>query len=325
MLAAEAASRVGAVDVLVNNAGDSSSAPFRKIPLEEWNRVMAVNATGTFLCTREVAPAMIERKFGRIVNVASLAGISGARYVAHYSAAKHAVIGFTRSVALELEGSGVTANAVCPGYVDTPMTARTISNVAERSGMPPAEALAAVLATTGQSRLQTTAEVAQQVLALCTGSANGQAVLLGGIPTASRVDGGGDMSQEIVNPESLGAPKGFSHGVLAPAGRTLYVAGQPGWDDNATGARPGFPEQFARALDRVLAVVRQAGGKPGDITRLTAYVTDLAAYRMARPALGKVWGERFGQYYPAMALVEVKGLVDRGAIVEIEATAVLGG
>lgn len=315
LLAAEAVVRMGAVDLLINNAGDSGSAPFRRITLAEWNRMLAVNATGTFLCTREMAPPMVERKFGRIVNVASRVGLEGGRYVSHYSAAKHAVIGFTRSVALELAGTGVTANAVCPGYVDTPMTQRTIENTSARMGVDAEQALAAVLASGGQSRLVTAEEVANEVLALCTGDSNGAAVLMDG----------GAMEPEIVNPEALGAPKGFSHGVLTPHnGRVLFVAGQPGWDGEAPGPRPGFPEQFARSLDRVLAVVKQAGGEPSSIGRLTVYVTDLAAYKMARPALAKVWGDRFGRYYPAMALIEVKNLVDRGALVEIEATAVIG-
>jgi enamine deaminase RidA (YjgF/YER057c/UK114 family) len=132
------------------------------------------------------------------------------------------------------------------------------------------------------------------------------------------------MTHEIVNPESLGAPKGWSHGVLAPAGgRVLFVAGQVGCDGDAAEA-PGFVAQFARALDKTLTVVRTAGGGPTDVARLTVYVTDLAAYRAERKALGEVWRERFGTYYPAMALVEVKGLVDRGAMLEIEATAVVG-
>ena len=134
------------------------------------------------------------------------------------------------------------------------------------------------------------------------------------------------MSFEIVNPESLGAPKGWSNGVLASRdGRLLFVAGQSGWEEGAAGAPPGFAPQFARALDKVLAVVGAAGGRPGDVARLTIYVTDLAAYKASLKALGEAWRARFGKYYPAMALVEVKGLVDRGALVEIEATAVIGG
>lgn len=134
------------------------------------------------------------------------------------------------------------------------------------------------------------------------------------------------MSFEIVNPAALGAPRGFSHGVLAPGGgRVLFVAGQAGWEEGAAGEPPGFAAQFGRALDKVLAVVREAGGTPTDVARLTIYVTNVAEYRGAREELAGVWQARMGRYYPAMALLEVKALVDRGARVEIEATAVLGG
>lgn len=133
------------------------------------------------------------------------------------------------------------------------------------------------------------------------------------------------MRFEIINPESLGAPKGWSNGLLARGeGRLLFVAGQAGWEDGASGEPPGLVEQFGRALDKVLAVVRAAGGGPGDVARLTIYVTDLEAYRASRKPLGAAWRERFGTHYPAMALVQVTGLVDRGAVVEIEATAVVG-
>ena len=172
---------IGPVDVLVNAAGASSSEALRRITLAEWNRMMAVNATGTFLCVREFAPGMVERGFGRIVNLASVAGLEGAKYIAHYSAAKHAVVGLTRSVGAELEGSGVAIVALCPGYVDTPMTVATIENVRARTSMSADAALAAVLATTGQSRLLTSDEVAAAVVALCreTGAAsNGHAIVL---------------------------------------------------------------------------------------------------------------------------------------------------
>lgn len=134
------------------------------------------------------------------------------------------------------------------------------------------------------------------------------------------------MSFEIINPAGLGAPKGWNHGLLAPRdGRLLFVAGQAGWESGATGTPPTFVDQFARALDKVLTVVRTAGGRPRDIARLTVYVTDLAAYQEGRQALGEAWRARMGTYYPAVSLVEVKGLVDHGALVEIEATAVIGG
>ena len=180
-LGREARRLLGRVDILVNGAGAASSAPLRRISLEDWNRMIAANATSAFLCTREFAPEMVERGFGRVVSIASRAGLEGARYVAHYSAAKHAVIGLTRSVALEVAGTGVTANAICPGYVDTPMTDRTLAAIEARTGLGRDAALAAVLETTGQGRLLTADEVAEVVLGLCredAGAVNGQAILL---------------------------------------------------------------------------------------------------------------------------------------------------
>lgn len=134
------------------------------------------------------------------------------------------------------------------------------------------------------------------------------------------------MTFEIVNPKELGEPKGWNNGLLAPkGGRLLFVAGQAGWESEAPGEPPGFVEQFGRALDKVLLIVREAGGEAVDIGRVTIYVTDLAAYRAGLKPLGDVWRARMGQHYPAVAMLEVKGLVDRGAVVEIEATAVLTG
>jgi 2-hydroxycyclohexanecarboxyl-CoA dehydrogenase len=318
----EAARRhAGNIDILVNNAGTAASAPLERIGLDDWNTMLAVNATGTFLCSREFVPDMVARGRGRVVNVASIAGLEGGRYIAHYSAAKHAVIGFTRSLAHEVEGTGVTVNAVCPGYVDTSITTRSVDHVVARTGKSRDEALAAILATTGQSRLIAPGEVAEVVLALCRDDAagtNGHAQVLEGIV--------GESGFDIVNPKELGEPKGWSNGMLAPArGRLLLVAGQTGLPAQGAAAPPPFADQFARALDRVLAVVREAGGRPVDIGRMTVFVTDLAAYLDSRKALGELWRERFGKHYPAMALIEVRGLVDVGAVVEIEATAVIGG
>jgi enamine deaminase RidA (YjgF/YER057c/UK114 family) len=134
------------------------------------------------------------------------------------------------------------------------------------------------------------------------------------------------MKFEVINPEALGAPKGWNNGLLAPKeGRLLFIAGQAGWEEEARGEPPDFAGQFARAMDKVLAVVRGAGGEPDDLARVTIYVTDLALYRASTKALGEAWRARLGKHYPAVALVEVSGLVDRGATVEIEATAVISG
>ena len=132
------------------------------------------------------------------------------------------------------------------------------------------------------------------------------------------------MRFEVINPEALGAPKGWNNGLLAPReGRLLFIAGQAGWEEGTPGNPPDFAGQFARAMDKVLSVLRAAGGAPTDLARVTMYVTDLEAYRASRKAIGEAWRERLGKHFPAVALVEVSGLVDPGAVVEIEATAVL--
>ena len=129
---------------------------------------------------------------------------------------------------------------------------------------------------------------------------------------------------EIFNPPRLGDPTGWNNGLLAPTGgRLLFVAGQNASGTSGRVESEDFVEQFALALDHVLAVVREAGGEPQHIGRMTVYVTDLATYMASRAELGVVYRARMGRHYPAMALVEVSGLVDDGAVVEIEATAVL--
>ena len=129
---------------------------------------------------------------------------------------------------------------------------------------------------------------------------------------------------QVINPQSLGAPRGFSHGLLAPAGaRLLFVAGQNAADGQGIVSDSDFAAQFDAALARVLAVVQEAGGTPAHVARMTVFVSDLDAYLASRPRLADVWKRRMGKHYPAMALVEVSALVDSGALVEIEATAVI--
>jgi len=182
-LASEAVARVGAVDILVTCAGVAWSAPLARQTLEDWERIFAVNVTGTFLATRAFLPAMMERGRGRVIHLASVAGLAGAKYIAAYAASKHAVVGFTRAVAAEAAPRGVTVNALCPGYVDTEMTEESVARIVDRAGLSEAEARAAILATSHQGRLIEPEEVARAVTWLCEDAArgvNGQAIVIDG-------------------------------------------------------------------------------------------------------------------------------------------------
>jgi len=132
------------------------------------------------------------------------------------------------------------------------------------------------------------------------------------------------MRAETIDPQELGAPSGYSNGMLAPAGaRLLFVAGQVGWDSTQTMVEGGFVAQFEQALANILTVVRAAGGDPGDVVRLTIYVTNRSAYLEALRDVGVAYRRQMGRHFPAMALVEVRGLLEDGAVVEIEATAAI--
>lgn len=181
---AACAERLGGADVLVNNAGVAESAPLVKTDDETWRRHLEINLTGTFYCTRAALPFMIERGWGRIINVASIAGKTGGAYISAYSASKHGVIGLTRSVALEVASKGVTVNAVCPGFVETEMTRRGVENIVEKTGRTHEEALDALRRTSPQNRLVTPEEVA--ALALLLASEDGRGIT----GQAINVDGG---------------------------------------------------------------------------------------------------------------------------------------
>jgi NAD(P)-dependent dehydrogenase (short-subunit alcohol dehydrogenase family) len=174
---------LGPVDVLVNNAGISSSAPTAKTSLADWRSQFEVNATGAFLCTREVLPGMRSRDRGRIVTVASTAGHVGYRYTTGYTASKHAAVGLMRAVAAEITGTGVTANAVCPAFVRTDMTADSVARIRERTGRDEADAEAALAAASPLGRLLEPAEVAFAVAFFAAEEAaaiNGQTLVLDG-------------------------------------------------------------------------------------------------------------------------------------------------
>ncbi|MBV9924406.1 MAG: SDR family oxidoreductase [Acidobacteria bacterium] len=171
-------------DVLVNNAGVAESSKFTETSDEFWRRHLDINLTGTFHCMRAALPSMVEKGWGRVVNVASVAGKTGAPYVAAYTASKHGVVGLTRSVALEVARTGVTVNAVCPGYVDTEMTARAVENIQAKTGRTAADALEAIKRMSPQQRLVTPEEVA--ALALLLASDDGRGIT----GQAINVDGG---------------------------------------------------------------------------------------------------------------------------------------
>lgn len=180
---ADVAKRFGRLDILVNNAGIAKGGPFLKTEDETWREIFEVNLFSVAACTRLALPGMIEAGWGRVVNVASIAGLRGSPYTTAYTASKHALVGMTRSLALETAKKGVTVNAVCPGYVDTPMTDRTVANVQEKTGRSAEEARADIEKLGQQGRLLEADEVGAAIAFLClpdSGGINGASLPLGG-------------------------------------------------------------------------------------------------------------------------------------------------
>jgi NAD(P)-dependent dehydrogenase (short-subunit alcohol dehydrogenase family) len=171
------------VDILINNAGAAPTAPFHKLNLDAWRSVMNLNLDGVFLCISQVIGTMRERRAGRIVNIASTAALRGYRYVSAYSAAKHAVLGLTRSLALETAQLGITVNAICPGYTDTDIVRNGVAAIMQKTGRSEAEALAEFTRTNPQGRLIDVDEIAAAALWLCSDAARsvtGQALSISG-------------------------------------------------------------------------------------------------------------------------------------------------
>ncbi|HEY1610257.1 MAG TPA: SDR family NAD(P)-dependent oxidoreductase [Paraburkholderia sp.] len=180
---AQAVAGFGTVDILVNNAGQAQAAPFAQTDLALWRRMLDVNLTGAFLCTRAVLPAMLAQKHGRVVNVASTAGQVGYPYVAAYCASKHGVIGMTRALALEVATQGVTINAVCPGYTETELLQASIDQITRKTSRSEEEARSILVRHNPQQRFVTPDEVANAVLWLCapgSSAITGQSISVSG-------------------------------------------------------------------------------------------------------------------------------------------------
>jgi NAD(P)-dependent dehydrogenase (short-subunit alcohol dehydrogenase family) len=179
----QARSARGPLQILVNNAGQAESAPFTKTSEELWQRMLAVNLTGSFLCAQAALPDMLAAGSGRIVNIASTAAQKGYAYVSAYVAAKHGVLGLTRSLALELARKGITVNAVCPGYTETDILRESVANVVAKTGRSEQEALEGFASGNPQGRIVQPQEVADAVRWLCSEGASaitGQAISVSG-------------------------------------------------------------------------------------------------------------------------------------------------
>lgn len=180
---AEARDTLGPMAILVNNVGAVESVPFLKLAPEAWDRMLDVNLTSAYRCTRAALPDMVEAGWGRVVNVASVAGVTGAPYVSAYVAAKHGLVGLTRSLALEYAKKGVTVNAVCPGYVDTDLVTRSVGSLQEKTGRSEDELRAALVKANPLGRMLAPDEVASAVAWLAgpeQAYVNGHALVLSG-------------------------------------------------------------------------------------------------------------------------------------------------
>jgi NAD(P)-dependent dehydrogenase (short-subunit alcohol dehydrogenase family) len=187
-MAANLIEGLGGVDILVNNAGNAGSHKFLNHSDELWHRMLSINLTSVYYVTKAFVPTLIEQRYGRIINIASIASRVGGNYIAAYTAAKHGVLGLTRALATELIPYNITVNAICPGYVNTPMTDASVGNIVSRTGMPESKAREALENTSPQKRLIEPVEVAAIAVFLA------QDINRGITGQAINIDGGGLMS-----------------------------------------------------------------------------------------------------------------------------------
>ena len=175
--------RFGPIQILVNNAGQAASAPFLKTDEKLWRQLMSVNVDGVFHCSQAALPDMFSVGWGRIVNVASIAGVVGQPYITAYCASKHALVGLTRALATEVAAKGITVNAVCPGYTESDMVTEAVKNIVAKTGRTPEQALTELVGRNPLNRLIKPEEVANTVAWLClpgSEAVNGQAIVLSG-------------------------------------------------------------------------------------------------------------------------------------------------
>lgn len=168
----------GPIEILVNNSGIAEGAPLKRTDKAMWDRIIGTNLTGTYLCTRMAIEEMLAAQWGRIVNVASIAGLYGAPYITAYTASKHGVMGFTRALAAEIDGTGVTVNAICPGYTQTDMMQQAVQNIVRRTGIDAGQARLQLAQTNPGGRLVSLDEIAGAAVALCEGAENGREIVL---------------------------------------------------------------------------------------------------------------------------------------------------
>ena len=175
--------QIGGIDILISNAGNALTAPLLKTPLKQWNDMLSVNLTGAFLCAKAAIPHMVEKGWGRFIVIASTSSVKAYPYTGAYASAKHGVLGLVKTLALELAKTGVTSNAICPGFTQTDILTRSIDNIVSKTGRSPEEALKALVKDNPMKRAIAPAEVAHAVSWLVddrSGSTNGVALPIDG-------------------------------------------------------------------------------------------------------------------------------------------------